>query len=364
MNALANLEKALGTMEKKEVKTVPSTKEERFKIINELSKSLNKEFETTGSIVTLGKQVGLAIPSICTSIPSLDYGVIGCGGIPRGRIIEVFGPESSGKTTITLEIIAAEQRSTDNLCAFIDAEHALDPTYAAKLGVNVNELLISQPDSGEQALQTAAALIESGAVSLVVIDSVSALVPRAELEGDMGDAHIGLQARLMSQAMRKLRGIVSQKGATVIFINQIREKVGVMFGSPETTSGGRALKFFASLRLDVRKRKPIKLSETEIVGHEMEVKAVKNKVGVPMKLTTLNLIYGVGVDKWTDYIEYMTGQGIITKSEKGGYYSFNGDSVAQGLTNAIEAVKLSPELKKRIDKALEDKRKADEKPSS
>lgn len=327
----------------------PVSKADRLDILKKLEKTLNKQFDTDKSLVFLGKQVGKPMPSIQTTIPSLDYEVLGCGGIPRGRIIEVFGPESSGKTTITLHIVACEQRNTDNLVAFVDAEHALDPSYAAKLGVNVDELLISQPDSGEQALETVEALIDSKAVSLIVVDSVAALVPKAELEGEMGDSHMGLQARMMSQAMRKLRGIAAQNGITVIFINQIREKIGVMFGSPETTTGGRALKFFSSVRLDVRRKELIKLGD-EVVGHEIKVKAVKNKVGVPFKETIIRLLYGVGIDVWDDIIEYSVKKGVVERA--GAWYKYNGEQY-QGLTAFKNCVSMDTELFEKIKKGLE-----------
>jgi recombination protein RecA len=330
--------------------TVLATKAEKFEALKKLEGVLNKQFDTTKSLVFLGNKVNQPMPSIRTNIPTLDLDVLGCGGIPRGRIIEVFGPESSGKTTITLHIIACEQKNTDNLVAFVDAEHALDPTYAAKLGVNVEELLVSQPDSGEDALETVEALVDSGAVSLIVVDSVAALVPKAELEGEMGDSHMGLQARLMSQAMRKLRGKAAMRGVTIIFINQIREKIGVMFGSPETTSGGRALKFFTSVRLDIRRKELIKIGD-EVVGHEMKVKAVKNKVGVPFKETIVRLMYGVGIDTFQDLIGFAVSKGVIT--QKGAWYYYGEDRLGQGLTNAIESVKLDPTMRTKIESDIE-----------
>jgi recombination protein RecA len=326
------------------------TKADKFEVLAALEKELNKQFDTTKSIVFLGSKVGVPVPSIKTNIQALDNDVLGCGGIPRGRIIEVFGPESSGKTTICLHIIACEQQSTDNLVAFVDAEHALDPTYAAKLGVNVDELLISQPDSGEQALETVEALIDSGTVSLIVVDSVAALVPQAELDGDMGDSHMGLQARLMSQAMRKLRGKAAMKGVTVIFINQIREKIGVMFGSPETTSGGRALKFFCSVRLDIRRKEVIKLGD-EIIGHLIKVKAVKNKMAAPMKETDVRLLYGYGIDLYWHLVDYAVSKGVVEKS--GSWYSYKAERIGQGLTNAANCVMLNPTIKQAIEKDLE-----------
>lgn len=318
-----------------------NSKADKFEQLRAIEKLLNKKFETTNSVVKLGDKPLVKIDSIPTNMPSVDFEVLGCGGIPRGRIIEIYGPESSGKTTFCLHIVAEEQRNTDNLCAYIDAEHSIDIKYAAKLGVNTNELIFAQPDSGEQALETALELIESKTVSLIVIDSVSALVPQAELDGEMGDSHMGLQARLMSQAMRKMRGIAAQNGVTIIFINQIREKIGVMFGSPETTSGGRALKFFASVRLDVRRRDIIKTGE-EIIGHKLEIKGVKNKVGSPLRSTLVSLIYGVGFDKDADFIEYAVGQGIIEK--KGAWYNYGEERLGQGLTNTIITLKNNKEL--------------------
>lgn len=361
MSKLSELAAAVGEPEKvspkaaKEVKIL--TKADALDQLKMLEKELNKQFDTTGSIMLLGSRVGADIPVISTNIASLDNEVLGCGGIPRGRLIEVYGPESSGKTTLCLHIVACEQKNTDNLCAYIDAEHALDLTYASKLGVNVNELIISQPDSGEQALETVEKLIEARLVSLIIVDSVAALVPQAELDGEMGDSHIGLQARLMSQAMRKLRGKAAMSGITVIFINQIREKVGVMFGSPEVTSGGRALKFYASVRLDVRRRQIIGEKERPL-GHDLEVKATKNKVGSPLRSTLVKLIYGVGIDTLTDFIEYAVKAGAVEKSEKGGYYSFGGNKIAQGLTNVVDAVMLDSSLKNAISNKLTEIRKA------
>lgn len=303
------------------------------------------------------------MPHIATDIPSFDYGVMGIGGLPKGRIIEIYGPESAGKTTATLEFLAAEQRRGE-LAAFVDAEHALDPGYAKQLGVNVAELFVSQPDSGEQAIETVIALVESRAVSIVVVDSVAALVPQAELDGEMGDSHMGLQARLMSQAMRKLRGICSLNGVTVIFINQIREKIGVMFGSPETTTGGRALKFYASVRLDVRRigGDPGKiLSGNVLIGHKMKIKAVKNKVSAPFRETIVDVIYGKGIDRFADLISYAVDAGAIQKS--GSWLSFNGEKLGQGKDNATEMLRTCPELVEKIkvelDKAIAAQREAD-----
>lgn len=328
---------------------VPTTKNEKFKALEAVASVLDKQFSTTNSIVRLGAKVGIRVPCIATNIPSLDEEALGCGGIPRGRIIEIYGPESSGKTTLTLHIIAEEQANTDNLAAFVDAEHALDVNYATALGVNVDELLISQPDSGEQALETVEALIDSGAVSLIAVDSVAALVPQAELDGEMGDSNIGLQARLMSQAMRKLRGKAAVKGVTIIFINQIREKIGVMFGSPETTTGGRALKFYSTVRFDTRKSTVIKDGDA-IIGHQMKIKVVKNKVGVPFKEVFVDLIYGVGIDKFKDLIEYAIKLKIVEKA--GAWYSFEGERF-QGLTKFIEYAKTNTTLIDAVHKEIE-----------
>jgi recombination protein RecA len=361
--ALADLAAVVGAeiepkveKKKQEVKQELQSKEDKFAALKLVEKSLNKQLDTTMSIVRLGDRVGIPIPSISTDLPSLDYEVLGCGGIPRGRLIEIYGPESSGKTTLALHIIACEQRNTNNLCAIVDAEHALDPTYAASLGVNVDELLISQPDSGEAALETVEALIDSQAVSVIVVDSVAALVPRAELDGEMGDAVMGVQARLMSQACRKLIGKASTNGVTVIFINQLRDRIGIMFGSPETTTGGKALKFYASIRLDVR-RKDVIGEKDNPIGHVIKIKAAKNKCGSPMRETFVRLVYGQGIDTWTDFVDYAAKVGVLDKSEKGGYYSFNGEKVAQGLTNVIEAVKLDSTLKASIQTRLTEIRK-------
>src|SRR6185437_2620135 len=316
------------------------TKKDKFEILSDLNKTLNKQFDCKVSLVRMGDKVGVRVPSISTNLPSLDEEVIQSGGIPRGRIVEIFGPESAGKTTIALHIIACEQETTSNICAFVDAEHSLDPTYASTLGVNVDDLWISQPDSGEQALTIVEQLIDSGAVSLIVIDSVAALVPQAELDGEMGDSNIGLAARLMSQAMRKLRGKASMKGVTLIFINQIREKIGVMFGSPETTTGGRALKFFASLRIDVRRKDPIGPKESPI-GHTLKVKAVKNKMGSPMRETFINLLYGKGLDTFADTIAYAVKIGVIDKD--GAWYSYKGERIGYGLETATENLRNNPE---------------------
>ena len=297
------------------------------------------------SLVGLGSKVGVRVPSISTNLLSLDEEVIQSGGIPRGRIVEIYGAESAGKTTLALHVIASEQKATENLCAYVDAEHSLDPTYAASLGVNVSELLVSQPDSGEQALTIVDELIQSGTVSLIVIDSVAALVPQAELDGEYADSNMGLQARLLSQAMRKLRGKANLKGVTLIFINQIREKIGVVYGNPEVTTGGRALRFYASLRLDVRRKDVIGPKESPI-GHVLKIRAAKNKLGSPMRETLVNLLYGKGIDTFADAVSYAVKIGVIAQS--GASYSFDGSKIAYGLDNVVEKLRSEPQLFEQI----------------
>jgi recombination protein RecA len=340
---------------------VPISTENKFKVLDQIKKELDKQFNTTTSIVRLGNKVGANLPSLPTGIYTLDYEVIGCGGIPKGRIIELYGPESSGKTTFALHCIAQDQRRGE-LCAYIDAEHALDPSYMQSLGVDVDNLLVSQPDSGEQALETAEALVESNAISLIVVDSVAALVPQAELDGEMGDSHMGLHARLMSQAMRKLRGKCARNGVTIIFINQIREKIGVMFGSPETTTGGRALKFYASVRLDVRKvsgedGKGKVMSGGVQIGHVMRIRAVKNKVGTPARSTEVDLIYGVGFDTEADFATYAVNTGAIQQS--GAWFQLPGgfDKV-QGINAVKQLLKSNSEAKAAVVTEVEKARAA------
>jgi recombination protein RecA len=300
------------------VVVVPESEAEKFKALFALSNHLDKKHNTTNSLIQLGKRQNLEIRALPTNLPSLDNDVFGAGGIPRGRIIEVFGPESAGKTTATLHFVACEQR-LGGIAAFVDAEHALDPAYAKNLGVDTDKLVISQPSSGEEALDIVLELVKSKLVTLIVVDSVAALVPQAELTGEMGDSHVGLQARLMSQAMRKLVGLAWDNQVTVIFINQIREKIGVMFGSPETTTGGRALKFYSSIRIDVRRREVIKDGET-IVGHILELQAVKNKVGNPFRKTKIDLYYPgharytCGFDMIGDLITYSSAHGFFEMS--------------------------------------------------
>ena len=321
----------------------------RLKDLELVSAACDKDWGTKHSLVRLGNRVNQPIPSVPTGIITFDEEVLGCGGIPRGRVIEVIGPESSGKTTIALMMVACFQ-ALGEIAAYVDAEHSLDPTYANKLGVDVDNLLISQPDYGEHALGVVEALVHSGLVSVIVIDSVAALVPKAELEGDMGASHMGLQARLMSQALRKLTGIGSKSGTTLVFINQIREKIGVMFGSPETTTGGRALKFYASIRLDVRRVSDIKEGD-RIIGHTMKAKGVKNKVGTPKKETLLDLYYPgesdiVGFDKMGDLVNYGTANGVVDKS--GAWYAYGNERIGQGLANASAFLRANPKMAAKI----------------
>ncbi|MBL1376664.1 recombinase RecA [Zobellella iuensis] len=284
-----------------------------------------------GSIMRLGDNKALNVEAISTGSLSLDI-ALGIGGLPTGRIVEIYGPESSGKTTLTLQVIAEAQRQ-GKVCAFVDAEHALDPVYAGKLGVNVDDLLVSQPDTGEQALEICDMLVRSGAVDVIIVDSVAALTPRAEIEGEMGDSHVGLQARLMSQALRKLTGNIKSANCLCIFINQIRMKIGVMFGSPETTTGGNALKFYASVRLDIRRIGAIKEGD-EVVGNETRVKVVKNKVAPPFKQAEFQIMYGAGISKEGELIELGVKHKLIEKS--GAWYSYKGDKIGQGKANSIK----------------------------
>ena len=297
-----------------------------------------------GSIMKLGEQEAMNVEAVSTGSIGLDL-ALGVGGIPKGRIVEIYGPESSGKTTLTLHVCAEAQK--DGLtCAFIDAEHALDPVYAAKLGVDVNELLISQPDSGEQALEIADTLVRSGAVDFIIVDSVAALVPKAELEGEMGDSHMGLQARLMSQALRKLTGSISRTHCTVIFINQIRQKIGVMFGNPETTTGGNALKFYASVRLDIRRIGALK-DKDEVVGNQTRVKVVKNKVAPPFRQVEFDIMYGEGISKTGELIDIGVKHGIVEKA--GSWFSYNDQRIGQGKENARTFLKENPSIADEIE---------------
>ncbi|MBP9693459.1 MAG: recombinase RecA [Alphaproteobacteria bacterium] len=303
-----------------------------------------------GSIMKLGGD-GLKqdIESISTGSLSLDL-ALGIGGLPKGRIVEIYGPESSGKTTLALHCIAEAQK-TGGSCAFVDAEHALDPSYAKKLGVNIDELLISQPDAGEQALEITDTLVRSGAIDVLVVDSVAALVPRAELEGEMGDSHMGLQARLMSQALRKLTSSVSKSNCLVIFINQIRSKIGVMFGNPETTTGGNALKFYASVRLDIRRIGAVKDKE-EIVGNQTRVKVVKNKLAPPFRVVEFDIMYGEGVSKTGEILDLGVKANVVEKS--GAWYSFNGDRIGQGRENAKQYLRDNPTIMDEMERRIRD----------
>lgn len=300
-----------------------------------------------GSIMKLGEATKMSIESVSTGSIELDI-ALGIGGVPRGRIVEIFGPESSGKTTVALHIIAEAQRN-DGEVAFIDAEHALDPNYAKNLGVNIDNLIVSQPDTGEQALEIAETLVRSGAIDVVVVDSVAALVPKAEIDGEMGDAHVGLQARLMSQALRKLAGAINKSRTTVIFINQLREKVGVMFGNPETTPGGRALKFYASVRLEVRKIENIKQGN-DMTGSRTRVKVVKNKVAPPFKQAEFDIMYGEGISKEGSILDAAVNNDLIIKS--GSWYSYGDARIGQGRENARQYLKENSELAAELDKKI------------
>ena len=300
----------------------------KMEALNEALKKIEKE-HGKGSVMKLGETSGLDVDSIPTGVIGLDIAA-GVGGLPRGRIIEVYGPESSGKTTVTLHCIAEAQKR-NGIAAFIDAEHALDPVYARSLGVDVDNLIISQPDTGEQALDIAESLIRSGAIDILVIDSVAALVPKAEIEGDMGDSHVGLQARLMSQALRKLTGSIKKSNCVVIFINQLREKVGVMFGNPETTTGGRALKFFSTMRIEVRRIDSIKQGD-KILGNRTRIKIVKNKVAPPFKQIEFDIMYGTGISKSGDLLDVAVGIDVIKKA--GAWYSYNDEKMVQGRENS------------------------------
>ncbi len=297
-----------------------------------------------GSIMKLGQQEALDVAATSTGSLGLDM-ALGVGGFPKGRIIEVYGPESSGKTTLTLHAVAEVQKK-GGVAAFVDAEHALDPVYARKLGVNVDELLVSQPDTGEQALEIADTLVRSGAVDLLVIDSVAALVPKAELEGEMGDSHMGLQARLMSQALRKLTGSISKTHCTIIFINQIRMKIGVMFGNPETTTGGNALKFYSSIRVDIRRIGALK-DKDEIIGNQTRVKVVKNKVAPPFRVVEFDILYGEGISRTGEVIDLGVKAGIVDKS--GSWYSYNNTRIGQGKENARQYLKENPQVQEEIE---------------
>ena len=307
--------------------------------ISQIEKSFGK-----GSVMKLGQKEHVDVDAISTGSLGLDL-ALGVGGLPRGRVIEIYGPESSGKTTLTLHVIAEAQK-VGGSCAFIDAEHALDPVYAQKLGVNINDLLIAQPDAGEQALEIADTLVRSGGIDVLVIDSVAALVPKAELEGEMGDSHMGLQARLMSQALRKLTASIARTNCMVIFINQIRQKIGVMFGNPETTTGGNALKFYASVRLDIRRIGALKDKE-EIVGNSTRVKVVKNKVAPPFKLAEFDIMYGEGISKVGELLDIGVKTDLIEKA--GAWFSYNSERIGQGRENAKQYLKANPKIADEIE---------------
>jgi recombination protein RecA len=322
---------------------------DREKALDLALAQIDKQFGK-GSVMRLGERPVVQTAVIPTGSIALDV-ALGVGGLPRGRVIEVYGPESSGKTTVALHAVANAQRA-GGIAAFIDAEHALDPDYARALGVDTDALLVSQPDTGEQALEIADMLIRSGALDVIVIDSVAALVPRAEIEGEMGDSHVGLQARLMSQALRKITGILNNSGTTAIFINQLREKIGVMFGSPETTTGGRALKFYSSVRLDVRRIESLK-DGTDVVGNRTRVKVVKNKVAAPFKQAEFDIMYGKGISREGSLIDVGVEQSIIRKS--GAWYTYDGDQLGQGKEKAREFLKENPDVAAEIEKKILEK---------
>lgn len=319
---------------------------DRKKALDQALNKIEKQFGK-GSIMKLGEQADRRVSTISSGSLSLDV-ALGVGGYPRGRIIEIYGPESSGKTTVALHAIAEVQKNGGQ-AAFIDAEHALDPVYSERLGVDTNELLLSQPDTGEQALEIAEALVRSGAVDIIVIDSVAALVPRAEIEGEMGDSHVGLQARLMSQALRKLSGAISKSNTMAIFINQIREKVGIMFGNPETTPGGRALKFYSSVRLEVRRAETLKQGD-EMVGSRTRIKVVKNKVAPPFKKCEVDIMYGEGISREGEILDIGAAEDIVQKS--GAWYSFDGERLGQGRENAKQFLKENEEIAEKIRKQI------------
>ena len=323
-----------------------SENSERKKALDAALSQIEKQFGK-GSVMKLGEYKAMEVEAISTGALSLDM-ALGIGGLPRGRIIEVYGPESSGKTTLALHVIAEAQKLGGE-AAFIDAEHALDPVYAKKLGVNIDELIVSQPDTGEQALEITESLVRSGALDVIVVDSVAALVPKAEIDGDMGDSHMGLQARLMSQALRKLAGAINKTKTVIIFINQLREKIGVMFGNPETTTGGRALKFYASVRLDIRKIENIK-QDGNVIGNRARVKIVKNKVAPPFREAEFDIMYGEGISKIGNIFDMAVNLDIIEKS--GSWFSYNGNRIGQGRENVKKYLQDNPELLDEIEKKV------------
>ncbi len=328
--------------------STPSQPNDRSKALDSALSQIERAFGK-GSVMRLGQRETVEAEVYSTGSLGLDI-ALGIGGLPKGRVIEIYGPESSGKTTMTLHVVAEAQKA-GGTCAFIDAEHALDPSYARKLGINLDQLLISQPDTGEQALEIADTLVRSGAVDVLVVDSVAALVPKAELEGDMGDSHMGLQARLMSQALRKLTGSISKSGCMVIFINQIRQKIGVMFGSPETTTGGNALKFYASIRLDIRRIGALK-DKDQVIGNQTRVKVVKNKMAPPFKVVEFDIMYGEGVSKTGELIDLGVKAGVVDKA--GSWYSYGTQRMGQGREATRQFLKDNPEVAAQIERSVRD----------
>ena len=343
------MEETMATNKSKDIIDINATREEREKALEAALNQIEKQYGK-GAVMRLGDDSArLNVEAIPTGSITLDLAT-GIGGIPKGRVTEIYGPESSGKTTLTLHIIAEAQKKGGK-AAFIDAEHALDPDYAAKLGVNVDELLVSQPDSGEQALEICEMLVRSGALDVVVIDSVAALVPKGEIQGDMGDSHIGLQARLMSQALRKMTSVINRSNCAVIFINQLREKVGVMFGNPEVTTGGRALKFYSTMRIDVRRIEAIKVGD-QMVGNHTRAKIVKNKVAPPFKSAEFDIMYGEGISREGNVLDAAIERDIVQKS--GSWFSYNGDRIGQGRENAKGFLKSNPDILKEIEEKVID----------
>ena len=337
---------------KKQAVALPVSAEDKKKALATALSQIEKDFGK-GTIMKLGENVRMNVEAVPTGSLTLDL-ALGIGGVPRGRIVEIYGPESSGKTTVALHV-AAEVQKLGGEAAFIDAEHALDPVYAKALGVNIDELLVSQPDSGEQALEITDALVRSGAVDVVVVDSVAALVPQQEIDGEMGSSHVGLQARLMSQALRKLSGSIAKTNCVVIFINQLREKVGVMYGNPETTPGGRALKFYSSVRIDVRKVENLKQGD-EVYGNRVKCKVVKNKVAPPFRVAEFDILYGKGISKAGEIVDIAIELGLVQKS--GSWFSYNGEKLAQGKENAKKAISSNAALMKELEEKI--KAKGDE----